>query len=115
MKYLAIFIVFVSAVLMVHAQTSNSKIYSYKQKRLNDTLKMLFPDLQTSNVVSYDNGVYVLQLNNWGTKVGSNDRGDVYKMEVDNMRLLKPFKTQDGILSPIKRTKPLLVTPDEKH
>src|SRR4051812_43381518 len=115
MKYLAILIVFVFTASIVQAQTNNPSIYSYKQKRLNDTLQMLFPDLQTSNEIIYDNGTHVLQLSNWGTKVGNNDRGDVYSMQTDNMLLLKPFKTKDEMPNTIKRTKPLLVTPDEKH
>src|SRR6478672_13782618 len=102
MKYLAIFVVFIFAVLMVQAQTENPTIYTYKQKLLSDTLKMLFPDLQTSTDIPYHNNMHVLQLNNEGVKVGSNNTGYVYSMNVDNMPCLKPFKTKDEVPNTIK-------------
>ena len=101
MKYLAIFVLFLFAALKVGAQTNNPTMYTYKQKRLNDTLSMLFPDLQTSKETPYHNYMPVLQLKNEGTKVSSNSSGDVYSMQADNMPLLKPFKTKDEISDPV--------------
>jgi len=103
MKYLAILFVFVFAALMVQAQTNNPTIYTYKQKQLNDSLKMLFPDLQTNKEIPYHNATPVLPLQNEGIKVGSNNRGDIYSMQIDNMPLLKPFKTKDEIPNPVNR------------
>jgi hypothetical protein len=94
MKYLAILFVFVFAALIVRAQTNNPTIYTYKQKQLNDSLKMLFPDLQTNKEIPYYNAMPVLPLQNEGIKVGSNNMGDVYSMQIDNMPLLKPFKNK---------------------
>jgi len=101
MKYLAILVVFVFGALTVQAQTNNPTLNAYKQKRLNDTLQMLFPDLQTSKEIPYHNDMPVLPLKNEGIKVSSNNRGDVYSMQTDNMPLLKPFKTKDEIPDPV--------------
>jgi hypothetical protein len=77
MKYLAIFVLFLFAALKVGAQTNNPTMYTYKQKRLNDTLSMLFPDLQTSNEIPYSEDMPVLPLKNEGIKVGNNSMGDI--------------------------------------
>src|SRR3954447_11822265 len=115
MKYLAILFVFVFTALMIQAQTNNPTIYTYKQKQLNDSLKMLFPDLQTPTEIPYYNAIPVLPLQNEGKKVGSNNRGDVYSMQIDNMPLLKPFKIKDEIPDPIKQKQPLKVIPKKMN
>jgi hypothetical protein len=115
MIYLAIFIVFTFTASMVQAQTNNPSIYTYKQKRLNDTLKMLFPDLQTSKDITYHNDMPVLPLKNEGIKVSSNSRGDVYSMQTDNMPCLKPFKTKDEIPNPAAPKQLTPVLPKGEH
>jgi len=95
MRYFAIFVVFIFAALTVRAQATNPTIYSYKQKRLNDTLQMLFPDLETSKEIPYKEGMPVLALGNEGIKAGSNSIGDIYKMQTDQMPCLKPYKIKD--------------------
>ena len=62
MKYPAIFVVFLFTAFMVQAQTNNPTIYTYKQKQLNDSLKMIFPDLQTSQDMPYNDALPVLLL-----------------------------------------------------
>jgi len=115
MKYLAIFIVFLFAASAVEAQTNNPTIYTYKQKQLNDSLKMIFPDLQTSQDRPYTNVLPVLPLLNEGVKVDSNNMGDVYSMKTDQMPCLKPFKTKDEIPNTINPKQPLPEIPNEKH
>src|SRR4051794_13810299 len=115
MKYLAIFVVFVLSAIMVQGQTNNPTIYTYKQKQLNDTLRMLFPDLQTNQDIPYNNPLPVSPFKNEGVKAGSNNMGDIYSMKTDNMPCLKPFKTKDEIPNAISRKQPLAVVPNEKH
>lgn len=116
MKYLAILIVLVSAALAAQAQTSNPSAYTYRQKQLNDRLKMLFPDLQTSDeVLPYSNVTPVLPLKNDGVKTGINEKGEVYSMQTDNMPLLKPFKIKDEIPDAISLKQPLPLLPKSAH
>src|SRR3982751_5712070 len=97
MKYPASLVVFVFSPLMVQAQTNDPTIYTYKQKQLNDSLKMIFPELQTSQDIPYNDALPVLPLKNEGVKVGNNSMGDLYSMKTDQMPCLKPFKTKDEI------------------
>jgi hypothetical protein len=115
MKYLAIFVVFVFAALMAQAQTNNPTIYTFKQKQLNDSLKMIFPDLQKSQDIPYNDALPVLQLKNEGVKVGSNNMGDIYSMKTDQMPCLKPFTTEDEIPNAISRKQPLPIVLNEKQ
>ena len=95
MKYLVISFLLVFAAAMVHAQSTNPTLYTYKQKQLNDTLQMLFPDLQTSAAITPQNNMPVLPLKNEGVKVGSNNLGEMYSMKVDQMPCLKPYAIKD--------------------
>ncbi|TKK68039.1 hypothetical protein FC093_12560 [Ilyomonas limi] len=102
MKYFIASIVFVFAGLMVQAQTNNPMLYTYRQKQLNDTLHMLFPDLQPDKEVPFKDNTPVLPLRNGGVKVGSSSLGDVYSMNVDKMPCLKPFATKDEMPNAVK-------------
>lgn len=111
MKYMVISFLLVFAAVTVHAQTLQPLLHAptmqllphaYKQKQLNDTLQMLFPDLQTSVISPSQNNMPVLPLKNEGVKVGSNNLGEVYSMEVDQMPRLKPFKNKDEVPDAIK-------------
>ena len=111
MKYLVISILLVFAAVMVHAQNMQPLLHAptmqllphtYKQKKLNDTLQMLFPDLQTSAAITPQNNMPVLPLKNEGVKVGSNNLGEMYSMKVDQMPCLKPFKTKDEMPGAIR-------------
>jgi hypothetical protein len=110
MKHSVILVVFALTTIMVQAQIKRTPIYTYKQKQLNDSLKMLFPDLQTEDkAVQVEDNLFVLQLRNEGTKVGSNSLGEIYSMKTDKIPCLIPFKTKDNMPNAIK-SKPLLVS-----
>lgn len=102
MKYFVTSIVFVFAALIVQAQTNIPQLYTYRQKQLNDTLQMLFPDLQPNKKVPFKNNMPGLLLKNEGVKVGSNSLGDVYSMNVDKMPCLKPFAIKDEMPNAVK-------------
>ena len=114
MKCFITLFVFVFAALLVQAQTTNPTLYTYKQKQLNDTLQMLFPDLQSSGEIPVQNNMPVLQLKSDGVKVGSNELGEIYSMKVDNMPCLKPFKTKDAIPNAIQQKPLVLAAPPKK-
>lgn len=102
MKYFVASIVFVFAGLVVQAQTNNPMLYTYRQKQLNDTLHMLFPDLKSNKEVPFKDNTPVLPLRNEGVKVGSNSLGDVYSMNVDKVPCLKPFAIKDEMPNAVK-------------
>jgi len=102
MKYFVATIVFVIAAVMVQAQTNNPTFFTYKQKQLNDTLQMLFPDLQTGKEVPLQENMPVLPLKNEGVKIGSNSLGDLYSMNLDNMPCLKPYTIKNEMPNAMK-------------
>ena len=114
MKYFVIAFLIVIAVPAVQAQHTIPQVYTYRQKLHNNSLKMLYPRLQTGRSAQLVNNTQVLQLKNEGVKAGSNSLGDIYSMKTDNMPCLKPFKTKDEIPNVIP-SKPLLIMPDDKE
>jgi hypothetical protein len=102
MKYFITSIVFVFAALIVQAQANNPTLYTYRQKQLNDTLQMLFPDLQPDKEVPFKDNMPMRPLRNEGVKVDSSSLGEVYSMNVDNMPCLKPSVIKDKIPNAMK-------------
>jgi hypothetical protein len=102
MKYFIASIVFAFAAVVVQAQTNNPTLYTYRQKQLNDTLQMLFPDLRPGKEVPFKDNMPVLTLKNEGVKVGTSNLGEVYSMNVDNMPCLKPFTIKDKMPNAMK-------------
>lgn len=99
MKYFIIAITFVFAAFAAQAQTIVPHVYTYKPKRWNDSLQMFYPELQLNNTIAVQtqNNMPVLELNNNGVKIGSNNLGNIYTMNSDNMPCLKPYPIKDVV------------------
>src|SRR6476619_3240074 len=115
MKYFIPTGLFVFAGLMLHAQMNNKAPNTYKQKQLNETLQAIFPDLQGNEEVPFKNNMPVLSPGNESAKVNSNTLGDKYRMNVDQMPCLKPFKTKDETQHAVKPAPALPIPPKAKE
>lgn len=95
MKYLIVLIVSVCIATMVKAQQSKP-VYTYRQKQLADSLRLIFPDLQNQNDESNIKPGFtmpVFPLSNEGVELNKNSAGTIYKMKPDNMLRLQPGET----------------------
>ena len=117
MKQLIATIIFFSFVMVAIAQRTQP-IYTYKQKQLADSLRMLFPDLyaqQDDDNVLTALTMPVLTLPNKETFDGETAKGKIYIMKPDNMRLLKSDETNvlmpNAINGKITAVPPLLTKP----
>ncbi len=113
MKYFTALFLFIFAAATAHAQMNNPMIFTYKQKRLNDSLNVLFPDLQKGNeMITTQHKMPVFILPNKSMLIGKNALGKIYKMKEDNMLCLKPKETNATM--PNAFIGEIIAAPDEK-